>query len=137
MDQEPYLAVDFALPNHATELSKAEDIIEKLKTRVKKIQETKSINDKKHTDLYEETVRVLDYIGRLSIPAFEIEEQLERLYVLHYPKSPALSKKLFWDHYENVHHPYSILKSRCFRVLEELDKEYRKRFKKNPPNWKI
>ena len=128
---------DFNLPDHTTELSKAEDVIEKLRTRFKKIQTSKSINDKKHTDMFEETVRILDYVGRLSVPAFEIEDELEKLYILQYPKSPQLGKKLWLDHYDRIHHPYSILKARCFRLLEELDAEYRKRFKKNPPNWNI
>lgn len=137
MQRELLLSPDFTLPNHTSELSKAEDIIEKLKTRLKRIQETKSITDKKHTELYEEVIIVLDYVGRLSNPVFEIEETLERMYILKYPKAPALSKKLFWDHYDDLHHPYTILKNRCFRILEDLDKEYKKRMKHNPPNWNI
>jgi len=137
MLREKLLTPDFTLPNHESELSKAEDIIEKLKTRLKRIQETKSITDKKHTELYEEIIIILDYVGRLSNPVFEIEETLERMYTLKYPKSPALSKKLFWDHYDKLHHPYTILKNRCFRLLEDLDNEYIKRMKCNPPNWNI
>lgn len=137
MDETVLIQYDFNLPNHTTELSKAEDVIEKLKNRFKRIQDTKSITEKKHTQLYEETIRVLDYVGRLSVPAFEIEDEMERMYILQYPKQPALAKKLWLDNYDNVHHPYTILKNRCFRLLEELDKEYIKRFKAKPPNWNI
>ena len=137
MDGESFIKHDFNLPNHATELSKAEDVIEKLKNKLKKIQQNKSITDKLHTELYEETVRVLDYLGRLSIPAFEIENELERMYILQYPKSPQLAKKLWLDHYDSLHHPYTLLKNRCYHILEELDCTYRKKYKANPPNWNI
>jgi hypothetical protein len=125
------------LPNHSKELSKAEEIIEKLKSKLKLMEKNKTITDKKHTELYEELIRILDYVGRLSEPFFKIEEELEHKYVLQYPKSPELAKKLWNDHYEELHHPYTILKNRCFRLLEELDDLYIHTFKKNPPNWNI
>ena len=98
--KEEFIKHDFRLPDHSAELSKAEDVIEKLKNRFKKIIETQSINGKIHTDLYEEIVRVLDYLGRLSNPAFAIGAELEALYVLQYPKSPQLAKKLWLDFLE-------------------------------------
>jgi hypothetical protein len=132
-----FLVQDFELPDHTVELAKADEIIKNLKVKLKQIQITKSIDAKTHTELYEETVRILDYIGRLSMPVFELEDKFNVLYTLHYPKSPQLAKKLCNDHYENVHYPYTILKNRCFKILEDLDKEYRKRWKANPPNWNI
>jgi len=137
MGNEMFIKHDFKLPAHNNELSKAEEVIEKLRNKFKKIQKNKTINDSIHNTLYEETVRILDYVGKLSMPTFAIEEEMEKLYILQYPKSPLLSKKLFNDHYMELHHPYTLLKNRCFRLLEELDNEYIKRFRKNPPNWKI
>lgn len=135
--KQEFIKHDFRLPDHSTELSKAEDVIEKLRDKFKKIVEIQAINGKIHTELYEEIVRVLDYLGRLSTPAFDIGDELERLYILQYPKSPKLAKKLWLDHYDSIHHPYSLLKNRCFRMLEELDEEYQRVWKKNPPNWNI
>jgi len=132
-----YVKHDFKLPDHSSELSKAEDVIEKLRERFKTIVKTKSITGKIHTDLYEEVVRVLDYVGRLSNPAFAIEDEMERLYILQYPKSPAMAKRLWLDHYDSIHHPYSLLKNRCYRMLEELDEEFQQVWQKNPPNWNI
>ena len=132
-----FIKHDFKLPAHNNELSKAEEVIEKIRNKFKKIQKNKNINDIIHNTLYEETVRILDYVGKLSMPTFAIEEEMEKLYFLQYPKSPLLSKKLFNDHYMELHHSYTLLKNRCFRLLEELDGEYIKRFRKNPPNWKI
>lgn len=140
MEQQEELFItidDLNLPNHSNELSKAEDIIEKLKIKIENIITNEDINDNIHTDTYEEVIRVLDYVGRLSMSAFAIEEQLERIYTLQYSKSPELAKKLWLDHYEKIHYPYSILKNRCFRMLEDLDAEYQRMYKKNPPNYKI
>ena len=136
-ESELFLVQDFEIPDHTVELAKADEIIKNLKVKLKQIQITKSIDAKTHTELYEEIVRILDYVGRLSMPMFELEDKFNVLYTLHYPKSPQLAKKLCNDHYENVHYPYTILKNRCFKMLEDLDKEYRKRWKANPPNWNI
>ena len=131
-----YLTINFKLPNHANELSKADDIIEKLKIKLRKMVTTNTINGEVHTVLFEEIVRVLDYVGRLSIPLFDIEEEFEAMYVLQYAHSPELGKRLFYDHYDKLHHPYTLLKNRCYKLLEELDEFYIDVNKSNPPNWK-
>jgi len=131
-----FIKHDFNLPCHDNELSKAGDVIEKLKSKVNKIISTvELISDKQFVQVYEEIVRVLDYVGRLSMPAFAIEDDLEKLYIKTYMHAPQLAKKLWLDHYENVHHPYSILKNRCFKLLEELDEYYQELYDKLPPNW--
>jgi hypothetical protein len=136
-EREKFIAHDFNLPTYANELYKAEEVIDKLKIKLKHISVNKTITNKLHTQLFEEIIRVLDYVGQLSEPAFAIEDELEELYVLQYPHSPSLAKKLWLDHYEYVHHPYNILKNRCFRMLDEVDEEYIKKFKCKPPNWNI
>jgi hypothetical protein len=134
--QQEFIAHDFKLPNHSNELSKAECIIEKLRNKFKVMLVNKSITDTEHLQMYEEVVTVLDYVGRLSMPAFAIEEDMERLYVMRYPHSPELAKKLWLDHFENVHHPYNTLKNRCFKLLDDLDELYLSVYNKNPQNWK-
>jgi hypothetical protein len=132
-----FITVDFQLPVHANELSKAEEVLEKLKNKFETHQKSKTLNANSHTQMYEEVVRVLDYVGHLSIPAFEIEERLKAMYDMQYLHAPELAKKLWMDHYEHIHHPYSLLKNRCFRLLEDLDNLYIAMYKKNPPNWNI
>jgi hypothetical protein len=131
------LTLNFQLPDHSVELEKADEIIKNLKDKFKNIQIKKSIDGQTHTLLYEEVIRVLDYVGRLSESVFQIEPQIEELYTLHYQKSPQLGKKLCNDHYEKLHYPYTLLKNRCFKLLEDLDEEYIKLNKANPPNWNI
>jgi hypothetical protein len=135
LQKEEYITHDFKLPNHSNELSKATDFIEKLKLKIEKLKAEKSIDGNVHTTVYEEVIRVLDYVGRLSMPAFEIEEPMREMYIMQYKHSPLLAKKLWIDHYEKIHHPYTLLKNRCFRLLDELDTMYFKKFKKQPPNW--
>ena len=131
-----FIRHDFNLPNHDNELSKAGDVIEKLKQKInKQISSVELITDKQFVETYEEIIRILDYVGRLSMPAFTIEDELEEMYKMKFLHAPELGKKLWLDHYENVHHPYTILKNRCFKLLEELDEYYIALYDKKPPNW--
>ena len=136
--EEPHelIAHDFNLPCHDNELSQAADEIEKLKERLKIIQVRRSICGESHTTMFEDTIRVLDYVGKLSMPAFAIEDELEELYKMKFLHAPELAKTLWLDHYEIVHKPYTLLKNRCFKLLDELDAEYHNVHKKHPPNWK-
>ena len=137
MPNESFITHDFKLPNHYNELCKAEEVIEKLKLKIIKIEYNKTINDNNHDEIYNEIIRILDYVGRLSMPVFAIEEEMEQMYTLQYSKFPVLAKKLMNDHYEQIHHPYTLQKNRCYRMLEELDELYIKTNKKYPPNWNI
>ena len=134
---ETFIQHDFNLPDHTEQLLRAEGIINNLKHKLINVHRNKTIDDKTHDNLFEEIVRMLDYVGRMSMAAFAIEDELEKMYVIQYKNSPELGKKLCSDHYENIHRPYTILKNRCFRMLDELDKEYIKTYKCKPPNWKI
>jgi len=132
---EEFIVHDFKLPNHCNELSKAEGLIDSVKTKVRKLRAINSINNVQHDTLYEETIRILDYVGKLSKPAFGIEDQLELMYIEKFIHAPELGKKLWLEHYENIHHPYNILKNRCFKLLDELDELYYNIYKTTPPNW--
>jgi len=129
--------LQFDLPDHANELAKVEEIIGKYKTNVREIIQTKTITDTNHDKYYEEVVRALDYVGKLSMSAFNIEDELEELYIKQYIHAPALAKSLWLEHYGKIHRPYNLLKNRCFKLLEELDDSYRDIYKKQPPNWNI
>jgi hypothetical protein len=128
---------DFNLPNHNNELSKAGDIIEKLKNRIHiTINVVELVTDKEFVRVYEEVVTALDFVGRLSMPAFAVEDEMEEHFKLKYLHSPELGKQLWLDKYENVHRPYTILKNRCFKLLDEWDAYYKALYEKDPPNWK-
>lgn len=64
---------------------------------------------------------ILYKVGDMSIPIFEIRETMEEKYAKKYVKSPALGKKLYLEHYENVHKPFDKLKNRTFKVINILD----------------
>jgi hypothetical protein len=132
-----FIVCDFNLPCHDNELSKAEEAIEKLKNELIIIEIQKTIDNKIHNLMFEHVIKILDYVGRLSMPAFEIEEKLEEMYRIKFLKAPQLGKLLWLEHYEKIHHPYNLLKNRCYKLLEGLDTEYFKCYKKHPPNWKI
>lgn len=131
-----FITHDFKLPNHENELSKVEDVIEKLKQKIT-ISEVTKMTDKQFIETFEEVIRALDYVGKLSLPVFTIEDQMQAMYSKQYVQSPALAKELWLNHYGNVHRPYNILKNRCFKLLDELDDLYVGIHDKKPPNWKI
>lgn len=125
------------LPNYSNELSKAEHNIDKLKTFIELCIKYDELTPAKHIEFFNEVVKQLDWVGRLSKPCFDVHDLVEEMYTVRFKHSPALAKKLWQDHTERIHHPYTILKNRCFRLIDDLDDAYIKKFKQNPPNWEI
>lgn len=140
----PKLELDLVIPNHSNELSKAESIILDISTKIKKTVKPfinkdgeleTSITDKTFETLYEEVVKMLDYVGTLSVSVFEVEAFIESSYIAKYIHNPLEAKFAWYKHYSELHNPYSLLKNRCFNLLSDLDDEYFKKFKKLPPNY--
>jgi hypothetical protein len=135
MDESKLISVDFNLPNHEEDIVKADVFLKNVKKRFGKIKKSKNIDEKTYTLMFDDIIRVLDFVGLLSEPAFAIENDLEYKYMVTYPNSPSLAKLLWLKHYAKIHHPYDILKNRCHTLIDELDEEYFKYNKKYPPNW--
>lgn len=125
------------VPDHSEELLKAEEAIQKLKDRLKLMGLQKTVTDNIHTTMYDEIVYVLVYVGDLSEAVFDLGDSLEKQYIRAYLRTPELAKTLWLKHYDRLHHPYNILKNRCYKLLEELDAQYHNKFDRHPPNWKI
>lgn len=134
--KEQFLTVELNLPNHSNELYKAEEVLEMTKYKFKEIQSTKTINNNNFNEIQDTLLRILHFVGSLSIPAFDTRTTLEEVYFKKYKSSPQLAKQLWLEHFEQINHPYNLLKNRCFKMLEELDEEYILRLKKYPPNWR-
>jgi hypothetical protein len=130
-----FLKCDFNLPNYDDELAKAEDVVDKIKNNVKILEIEYNITSETHSRLFEHIIRILEHIGKLSIPAFNIENELEETYKIKYLHAPELGKKLWTDHYGMIHHPFNTLKNRCYKLLDDLDEMYFEKYKKHPPNW--
>lgn len=129
--------LDFDLPCHDNELSKANDTYQNLKLIFNDYQKQKKISDKQFIKLFEDVIRVLDYVGRLSMSVFEKDEEIEEHFKMEYLNSPELGKELWLKYAHKLHHPYNIQKNRCHKLLEELDELYVALYAKQPPNWKI
>ncbi len=137
VNSELFLTTELNLPSQSIELEKASDYIENIKYKFKHHVVHNTLTHKHHTILYDDIVRVLLFVGNLSEPFFKIEDSLEEQYILKYPNSPQLAKELWLEHYETIHHPFNVLKNRCFRLLEELDEEFIHLNKCQPQNWNI
>lgn len=109
------------IPNHCNELEKATEFINNLKYEFRQRERREEISKKDYVHLYQETIRVLYYVGDLSQSAFNCEDRLEEKYLIMYAHSPELAKKLFWDRYHEIHKPYNLLKNRCFTLLDQLE----------------
>ena len=133
---DKFIEVELNLPNHESELDNAEGNINSLKKSIDLHIKHKSINDKNHTSLYDKVSEILFYVGGLSKSRFLVQDELEQIYFSKYIHSPELAKTLYYQHYENIHHRYTIVKQRCYRLLDDLDESYFKLNKKTPPNWK-
>ena len=90
---------------------------------------------KQYTKMYDEIVRGLFYLGNLSLPAFATEDIIEKKYFEIYKHAPELAKKLWWDHYESVHRPYTLFKNRLFKMIEDLNDLYILIHKCPPPDY--
>lgn len=110
-------------PNHE-KLNYATTVIEKFKKRVVYYKSIRAMSEKEYIDLHELIVQVLEYVGELSMPAFDISDELESRYYRMYKHAPELAKKLYLEHYHEIHRPFNTLKNRCFTLLEEMDKNY-------------
>ena len=135
MSEIQVIKIDFNLPQNSDGLKQAEQKIGDIRRDFLNIITDDLLDDKTHEELFDRTALVLDWIGRMSTPVFSIRDNLEAQYEKLYCKSPNLARKLFDDHYCNLHRPYSRLKNKCFNILDELDMEYEKKFKKKPLNW--
>lgn len=137
MPEPEFITHDFNLPYHDNELSNAGDKIEKLKNNLDKIvSSVELIKDDEFINFFDDIVMVLDYVGRLSMPVFAIGDNMQEMYKMKFLHAPELAKQLWLDHFENINKPYNLLKNRCFKMMEDLDKYYVLLYDKNPPNWK-
>ena len=127
--------VNLNLPNHTDNLKEAELMLNAIRKDIIDVCLEDKLSDEIHEKLFDKIVIVLDWVGRMSIPAFKIRDELEETYLITYRKTPKLGRLLFDKHYHNIHRPYSSLKNRCFNTIDELDILYKEKFNKNPPNW--
>lgn len=128
--------VDLNIPCCEEDLLKAKDAIKALQIKFLYIKNDNQMNDYWHDKLYEDNSRILAFVGSLSKRIFNVEDKLEKLYTERYIKTPRLAKHFWYVHYENLHHPFTSIKNKCWRLFDELDKEYRRtNDNQNPPNW--
>ena len=120
------------IPNHTNELEKATEFIEDLKFKFRNCERKEEITQEIYADIYSETLRVLYYVGDLSAPAFEVEDQMEEMYTKMYIHSPTLAKELFFKKYHEIHKPYNLLKNRCFTLLDGLVELFQRVHNHNP-----
>lgn len=125
----------FSFPNNTEKLARIEETIDYYKLKIKKISETNRIDGDTHSYYYNLICKELDNIGNLSLPALDCFDKLEEMYLLKFPKSPELAKRIWMDHYRDINRPYSLLKNRCTNLLNELDHAYRVKYKSDPPNY--
>jgi hypothetical protein len=121
-----YISIDLELPDHTKELKDCEEYIKSIKKEFKLIGAARKFPTKQFAALYERITRGLYYVGSLSTSAFETEDIIQETYFKNYRHAPELAKKLWQEHYGNVHKPYNTIKNRFYRLYEEIDSLYMK-----------
>ncbi len=127
--------INLNLPNHETELKKAEDILLEYEKKFNQHVIQCTITNNEFINEYENIIMILDYIGNLSKPALNVRNELEEQYFKSYRRTPELAKKLWIEHFKTINKPYTKLKDRCFDLLDEYDMFYQRIYNKKPPNW--
>lgn len=113
--------IEVTLPNHDPELDNIENYINQLKQRYKLGKSNRLFTLKDYEKLQDLTIKTLELIGELSMPAFNVRDELYDKYVLAYKSSPQLAKKLWLDHYGKIHTRYNTLKNRCYKLLDDIE----------------
>lgn len=121
------------LPVDEEKINYARKTIEKFKKRVLYHKSIRSLSKDEYITLHKLLVQTLEYVGELSLPAFGIQDEIESRYYRMYKHAPELAKKLFLDHYNEIHKPYNTLKNRCYTLLELMEKIYFEINKIRPP----
>jgi hypothetical protein len=116
------LIINIETPDHKHELSRATELLKKVDAELKRY---KDVEGKLPYDvmkkLHYTTNTILFIIGDLSTEIFAKRDNIEALYFKEYKSQPALAKKLWLDHYENLHAPYDKLKNKCRHLLGQID----------------
>jgi len=129
------LPTTFTLDPHTKELSYANDQIRSIENTLNDAILNKKMTASFHEQLFETTAKMIDLVGGLSNQVFDIEQQLEDQYTAAFIHSPELGKKLWYDHYEELHKPYTNLKNKCWRLFDAIDECFINLNKTKPNNW--
>jgi hypothetical protein len=129
------LPTTFTLESHTKELFYANDQIRDLEQQLNDAVLINKMSNSHHEKLFENTANIIDLVGGLSKQVFDIEQQLEDQYTEAFIHTPELGKKLWYDHYEELHKPYTNLKNKCWRLFDAIDECFINANKSKPNNW--
>lgn len=132
-----FLEICIDLPDHKQKLSEIDFKLERIKHKFDQIQLKGCITDNIHESMYDETVLLLDFVGKLSKPLFSLRNTVENEYFETFRSSPKTARERWYKHYEHIHKPYTVLKNKCYSILENLDNEFVKIHKKYPRNYNL
>lgn len=80
------------------------------------------ITDKIYKILHYKIEDALYAVADLSLPYFRISERLRYYYFNKFRSDPILGRNSYFERYENLHKPYTLLKNKCYRMFDKLEK---------------
>jgi hypothetical protein len=116
-------SINIELPDNTEKLNNIEKYIKTLNSRFKLLVNNNEFSKKKYEIIHDLIVETLIMLGDLSLPALDVVDELEKKYILAYPNSPKLAKKLWLDHIDKINHRYDLLKNRCYFLIDDLEEE--------------
>lgn len=121
MTETSLRTISKSLVNHSDDLAKINDFALKIKKKYEDDLRKEQVTSRKK-ELYIFTIEeALGLIGDMSRQAFDTYPLLEQVYAKKYTKSPKLGKKLFLDHYQQLHKPYDQVKNRLWKILLRIN----------------
>ena len=112
------------LPDHTTKLKEIKNVSDRA---IKKYHREKNIGGHPMTlrDL-ENIMYILDnclrVVAELSLTRNDIRDELKDYYTTYYAKTPALGRKLWINHYFQLHKPYDKVKNSIWKSIFFLKK---------------
>lgn len=106
----------FNVPNHEAELEQASSLLKRIGDKV-----ALGLGEDRAQSMLQLTTDILYLVGELSQDIFDLRITMETEYNKYYSKSPALGKKLYLEHYQELHKPYDKLKNRAFKLIKMID----------------
>jgi hypothetical protein len=110
------------LPDYTDEIKACESDSTRIISRIDTGKKYDDINSDFIINCQDDVTKVLCKISQLSTPFFDVRDELMKEYDRKYLQYPELGKKLKWEHYYELHKPFDVIKTKCWKLLNKLCK---------------
>lgn len=119
------------VPNNDSKLKEIAEIINNLKRDYERVMNLKYSDEYDRIERIENAIyNCLLGLADLSIPIFNLMDEIEETYFNKYNNNPDLARKEWLKLYRGLHLEYDRQKERCFRLLNTIEKRFPMKIRK-------